>query len=116
MRPRPGAGGVKALFSGYFAKPPRQEALNEFRTLFGDHLVYMFPGRALFGRKPDYVIFHELVNTTKEYMYTEETILQVLQTFSKVFMNTHVIAFPEATKLISTMFAHFPDVFPFDRN
>ncbi|KAK8885716.1 ATP-dependent RNA helicase dhx8 [Tritrichomonas musculus] len=59
---------LKAIVSGFFAKAARKDGQKGYRTLVDDHLVHMFPGSALFGRDPDYVIFHELVNTTKEFM------------------------------------------------
>ncbi|ONI32449.1 hypothetical protein PRUPE_1G368500 [Prunus persica] len=39
-----------------------------YRTLVKNQPVYIHPSSALFQRQPDWVIYHELVMTTKEYM------------------------------------------------
>ena len=59
---------LKAIVSGFFAKAARKDGQKGYLTLVDNHLVHMFPGSALFGRDPEYVIFHELVNTSKEFM------------------------------------------------
>ena len=59
---------LKAIVSGFFAKAARKDGPKGYKTLVDDHLVHMFPGSALFGREPDYVIFHELISTSNEYM------------------------------------------------
>lgn len=59
---------LKAIVSGFFAKAARIDGQRGYQTLVDQHLVHMFPGSALFGKDPEYVVFHELVNTTKEYM------------------------------------------------
>ena len=59
---------LKAIVSGFFAKAARKTNNSEYKTIVDDHPVYMFPGSSLFGLEPEYVIFHELVNTTREYM------------------------------------------------
>jgi ATP-dependent RNA helicase DHX8/PRP22 len=58
----------KAIVSGFFAKAARKDGQKGYETLVDNHLVHMFPGSSLFGREPDFVVFHELVNTTKEFM------------------------------------------------
>lgn len=59
---------LKAIVSGFFAKAARRYMGTEYKTIVDDHPVYIFPGSALFGREPEYCVFHELVNTTREYM------------------------------------------------
>ena len=59
---------LKAIVSGFFSKAARKSDENAYKTLIDEHPVYMFPGSALFGIEPDYVVFHELLYTTKEYM------------------------------------------------
>ena len=59
---------LKAIVSGFFSKAARRDGQRGYQTLVDHHLVHMFPGSALFGKDPDYVVFHELVNTTKEYI------------------------------------------------
>lgn len=59
---------LRSIVSGFFSKASKRSTLSEYRTLVDDHLVYLFPGSALFGHEPEYIIYHEIVNTTKEYM------------------------------------------------
>ena len=39
-----------------------------YKTLVEQQPVYIHPSSSLFQRQPDWVIYHELVLTTKEYM------------------------------------------------
>jgi ATP-dependent RNA helicase DHX8/PRP22 len=59
---------LKAIVAGFFARAARKDGQRGYQTLVDNHLVHMFPGSALWGREPDFVVFHELVNTTREYM------------------------------------------------
>lgn len=58
----------KAIVAGFFAKAARKDGARGYQKLVDQKVVHMYPGSALFGREPDYVIYHELVNTTKEFM------------------------------------------------
>ncbi|KAI4460488.1 atp-dependent rna helicase [Holotrichia oblita] len=53
------------------AKKDPQEG---YRTLVDSQVVYIHPSSALFNRQPEWVIYHELVQTTKEYMREVTTI------------------------------------------
>lgn len=60
----------KAICSGFFthaAKKDPQEP-GSYRTVEDNNPVYIHPSSALFNRAPDWLIYHELVLTTKEYM------------------------------------------------
>ena len=39
-----------------------------YRTLVDGQAVYIHPSSAIFNRQPEWVVYHELVQTTKEYM------------------------------------------------
>ncbi|KAL0315774.1 UNVERIFIED_CONTAM: putative pre-splicing factor ATP-dependent RNA helicase DEAH5 [Sesamum radiatum] len=54
----------KQLLSIMDKKDPQEG----YRTLVENQPVYIHPSSALFQRQPDWVIYHELVMTTKEYM------------------------------------------------
>ncbi|KAJ8978675.1 hypothetical protein NQ317_019111 [Molorchus minor] len=45
-----------------------------YRTLVDSQVVYIHPSSALFNRQPEWVVYHELVQTTKEYMREVTTI------------------------------------------
>ncbi|XP_042498824.1 probable pre-mRNA-splicing factor ATP-dependent RNA helicase DEAH5 [Macadamia integrifolia] len=58
----------KAITAGFFFHAARKDPLEGYRTLVENQPVYIHPSSALFQRQPDWVIYHELVMTTKEYM------------------------------------------------
>ncbi|KAL5072136.1 hypothetical protein RYX36_023023 [Vicia faba] len=58
----------KAITAGFFFHAARKDPQEGYRTLVENQPVYIHPSSALFQRQPDWVIYHELVMTTKEYM------------------------------------------------
>jgi ATP-dependent RNA helicase DHX8/PRP22 len=58
----------KAICSGFFRNAARKDPQEGYRTITDNQSVYIHPSSALFNRQPDWVIYHELILTTKEYM------------------------------------------------
>ncbi|CAM8884025.1 unnamed protein product [Rhodiola kirilowii] len=58
----------KAITAGFFFHAARKDPQEGYRTLVENQPVYIHPSSALFQRQPDWVIYYELVMTTKEYM------------------------------------------------
>lgn len=58
----------KAITAGFFFHAARKDPQEGYKTLVENQPVYIHPSSALFQRQPDWVIYHELVMTTKEYM------------------------------------------------
>eukprot|EP01132_Coremiostelium_polycephalum_P003060 gene3060-3828_t len=58
----------KAICSGFFANASKKDPTEGYKTLVEGQPVYIHPSSCLFNRNPDWVIYHELVLTTKEYM------------------------------------------------
>ncbi|XP_068665456.1 probable pre-mRNA-splicing factor ATP-dependent RNA helicase DEAH5 [Aristolochia californica] len=58
----------KAIAAGFFFHAARKDPQEGYRTLVENQPVYIHPSSALFQRQPDWVVYHELVMTTKEYM------------------------------------------------
>eukprot|EP01018_Ginkgo_biloba_P021063 Gb_14269 [translate_table: standard] len=58
----------KAIAAGFFFHAARKDPQEGYRTLVENQPVYIHPSSALFQRQPDWVLYHELVMTTKEYM------------------------------------------------
>ena len=58
----------KAITSGFFFHCARKDPQEGYRTLVENTPVYIHPSSALFQQQPDWVIYHELVLTSKEYM------------------------------------------------
>ncbi|XP_033639427.1 ATP-dependent RNA helicase DHX8-like [Asterias rubens] len=64
----------KAICSGFFRSAAKKDPQEGYRTLVDSQIVYIHPSSALFNRQPDWVVYHELVLTTKEYMREVTTI------------------------------------------
>jgi ATP-dependent RNA helicase DHX8/PRP22 len=58
----------KALAAGFFFHAARKDPSGGYRTLSDHQQVYIHPSSALFHQQPQWVIYHEIVMTTKEYM------------------------------------------------
>lgn len=58
----------KALAAGFFFHTARKDPKGGYRTLADNQQVYIHPSSALFHQQPEWVIYHEIVMTTKEYM------------------------------------------------
>lgn len=58
----------KAICSGFFRNASKKDPQEGYRTLVDSQVVYIHPSSALFNRQPEWVVYHELVQTTKEYM------------------------------------------------
>lgn len=64
----------QALCAGFFRNAARKDPTEGFKTLVEGTPVYMHPSSALFGKAAEHVIYHSLVETTKEYMHQVTTI------------------------------------------
>lgn len=58
----------KAIASGFFFHAARKDPQEGYKTIVEQQPVYIHPSSAVFQQQPDWVIYHELVLTTKEYM------------------------------------------------
>ncbi|KAK9453571.1 P-loop containing nucleoside triphosphate hydrolase protein [Dipodascopsis uninucleata] len=79
----------QALCSGFFRNTARRDPQEGYRTLIEGTPVYMHPSSALFGKNAEYVIYHTLVLTSKEYMHCVTAIepkwlVEAAPTFFKV--------------------------------
>ncbi|KAJ9138456.1 Helicase associated domain-containing protein [Pleurostoma richardsiae] len=64
----------QALCTGFFRNSARKDPQEGYKTLIEGTPVYMHPSSALFGKQAEWVIFHSLVMTTKEYMHVTTSI------------------------------------------
>lgn len=79
----------QALCAGFFRNAARKDPQEGYKTLIEGTPVYMHPSSALFGKQAEWVVYHELVLTTKEYMHWTTTIepkwlVEAAPTFFKV--------------------------------
>ena len=58
----------KAITSGFFMHAAKKDPQEGYKTMDEGQVVYIHPSSSLFNRNPEWLIYHELVLTTKEYM------------------------------------------------
>ena len=60
----------KAICSAYFHNAARMKGIGEYQNCRSGMPCHLHPSSALFGMgvSPDYIVYHELVYTHKEYM------------------------------------------------
>ncbi|CAH2053872.1 unnamed protein product [Thlaspi arvense] len=58
----------KAITAGLFFHVARKDPQEGYRTLVENQPVYIHPSSALFQRQPDWVIYHDVMMTSREYM------------------------------------------------
>ncbi|KAJ3061758.1 DEAH-box ATP-dependent RNA helicase prp22, partial [Podochytrium sp. JEL0797] len=58
----------RAICGGFFRNVAKKDPQEGYKTLVEGTPVYIHPSSALFNKQPEWVIYHELVLTTKEYM------------------------------------------------
>ncbi|TDZ15615.1 Pre-mRNA-splicing factor ATP-dependent RNA helicase prp22 [Colletotrichum orbiculare MAFF 240422] len=79
----------QVLCSGFFRNAARKDPQEGYKTLIEGTPVYLHPSSALFGKQAEWVIYHTLVLTTKEYMHCTTSIepkwlVEAAPTFFKV--------------------------------
>jgi ATP-dependent RNA helicase DHX8/PRP22 len=79
----------QALCCGYFRNSARKDPQEGYKTLIEGTPVSLHPSSALFGKQAEWVIYHTLVLTSKEYMHCTSTIepkwlVEAAPTFFKV--------------------------------
>ncbi|EMS49798.1 putative pre-mRNA-splicing factor ATP-dependent RNA helicase [Triticum urartu] len=58
----------RAIAAGFFFNSAKKDPQGGYRTLADHQQVYIHPRSALFHQQPEWVIYNEIVMTTKEYM------------------------------------------------
>jgi len=58
----------KAITAGFFAHVARKDPKEGYKTLIDNQTIFIHPSSALFNKAPEWVVYHELVLTSKEYM------------------------------------------------
>lgn len=62
----------RALCAGFFRNTARRDTsagAGSYQTLVENTAVYLHPSSALYGKSTEWVVYHELVLTTREYMH-----------------------------------------------
>jgi len=79
----------RALCSGFFRNSARKDPQEGYKTLIESTPVSLHPSSSLFGKQAEWVVYHTLVLTTKEYMHCTTAIepkwlVEAAPTFFKV--------------------------------
>lgn len=59
----------RALCAGFFKNTSRRDPQEGYKTLAEQSPVYLHPSSSLFGKNPEFLLYHTLLLTTKEYMH-----------------------------------------------
>ncbi|PSR72548.1 hypothetical protein PHLCEN_2v11541 [Hermanssonia centrifuga] len=59
----------RAICSGFFRHAAKKDPQEGYKTLVEGTPVYIHPSSALFNRNPEWIIYHELILTTREYCH-----------------------------------------------
>lgn len=60
---------IKSLCAGFFRHAAKRNHQEGFKTLIEGTTVHLHPSSSLQNKNPDYVVYHNLLLTTKEYMH-----------------------------------------------
>lgn len=60
----------RAVCSGFFHNAAKKDPQEGYKTLAEGTPVYIHPSSALFNRPPEWLIYNELILTTREYCHT----------------------------------------------
>ncbi|VDK51347.1 unnamed protein product [Anisakis simplex] len=103
----------KAICSGFFRNAAKRDPQEGYRTLVDGQNVYIHPSSALFQNQPEWVVYHELVMTSKEYMREVTAIdpkwlVEFAPSFFKMGDSTKLSAFKK-NQTIAPLFNKYED-------
>ncbi|KAK6108662.1 Oligonucleotide/oligosaccharide-binding (OB)-fold family protein [Brugia pahangi] len=103
----------KAICSGFFRNAAKRDPQEGYRTIVDGQNVYIHPSSALFQNQPEWVVYHELVMTTKEYMREVTAIepkwlVEFAPSFFKMGDNTKLSAFKK-NQTINPLYNKYED-------
>lgn len=58
----------KAICAGFFSNSCKKDSQEGYRNLVDHQQVYLHPSSTLFNKSPEWILYHELVFTSKEYI------------------------------------------------
>ncbi|CAD5222845.1 unnamed protein product [Bursaphelenchus okinawaensis] len=94
----------KAICSGFFRNAAKRDPQEGYRTLVDGQTVYIHPSSSLFQNQPEWVCYHELVMTTKEYMrevtlIDPKWLIEFAPSFFKFADNTKLSAYKKNQRI-----------------
>lgn len=58
----------KCIVAGFFTNVAKKDPQEGYKSMVEGHTIYIHPSSALHNKNPEWVLYHELVLTSKEYM------------------------------------------------
>ncbi|MFH4977209.1 hypothetical protein AB6A40_003918 [Gnathostoma spinigerum] len=103
----------KAICSGFFRNAAKRDPQEGYRTLVDGQNVFIHPSSSLFQNQPEWVVYHELIMTTKEYMREVTAIdpkwlVEFAPSFFKMGDNTKLSAFKK-NQTINPLYNKYED-------
>ncbi|KAJ2474527.1 DEAH-box ATP-dependent RNA helicase prp22, partial [Coemansia sp. RSA 2131] len=85
----------RSLCAGFFRHAAKRDPQEGYKTLVEGTPVFIHPSSALFGKNPEWIVYHKLVMTSKEYMHDATVVearwlVEVAPTFFKVADANHI--------------------------
>ena len=59
---------IPNFLTSFYRNAAKKDPQEGYRTLVDSQMVSIHPSSSLFHRQPEWVVYHEVVQTTKEYM------------------------------------------------
>ncbi|VDN03033.1 unnamed protein product [Thelazia callipaeda] len=103
----------KAICSGFFRNAAKRDPQEGYRTIVDGQNVYIHPSSSLFQNQPEWVVYHELVMTSKEYMreviaIEPKWLVEFAPSFFKMGDNTKLSAFKK-NQTINPLYNKYED-------
>eukprot|EP00035_Acanthoeca_spectabilis_P013940 m.263382 g.263382 ORF g.263382 m.263382 type:complete len:127 (+) comp16009_c0_seq5:3338-3718(+) len=57
-----------AIVSGFFRNAAKKDPQEGYKTQVDQQVAYVHPSSALYNRQPEWIVYHEITMTTREYM------------------------------------------------
>ena len=94
----------KCIVAGFFTNAAKKDPQEGYKTMIENTPVYIHPSSALFNKNPEWVIYHELVLTSKEYMrnvmsFDPKWLVELAPNFYKKADNTKMSKAKRAEKI-----------------
>ena len=64
----------KSITAGFFFHTARKDPKEGYKSLVDNQTIYIHPSSAVYNKSPQWVVYHELILTSKEYMVEITTI------------------------------------------
>ena len=97
----------QAITAGYFYHTARLDKGGNYKTVKYHQTVMVHPNSSMYEDRPKWLIYHELVFTTKEFMRQVRTVVDqlssTLKLFKRVICDLYIIIFFKNSKFFNLL-------------